>query len=71
MQYLTFNVFICPDWHKVFWGILIFIIGVPLPNFIDVSFLLSSLRKAYEGCSLISAIGLVTRKSALPPESEH
>ena len=25
----------------------------------------------YEGCSLISAIGFVTCKSALPPQSEH
>ena len=25
----------------------------------------------YEGCSLISAVSFVTRKSALPPESEH
>ena len=25
----------------------------------------------YEGCSLISAIGFVSRKSALPPESKH
>ena len=27
--------------------------------------------KLYEGCPLISAIGFVTRKSALSPESEH
>ena len=27
--------------------------------------------KIYEGCSLISAFGFLTRKSALPSESEH
>ena len=33
--------------------------------------LLVGCSHSYEGCSLISATGFVTRKYALPPESEH
>ena len=35
----------CNERHQLFWGIFIFIIGVPPSYFVAVSFLLTSLRK--------------------------
>ena len=36
-----------------------------------LQFYLQTLFNMYEGCSLVSVIGFVTRKSALQPESQH
>ena len=47
MKNMAFYVFISHERRKLLLGILNFIIGVPLSNFVDVSFLLMYLQNNY------------------------
>ena len=44
---MTFCIFVGHKRHKLFWGIFIFIMGVPQLSFLVASFLLTSLRQDY------------------------
>ena len=47
MKNVTFYVFISHERHKLIRDIFIVITGVSLPNFVGVTFLLTSLQKVY------------------------